>query len=117
MTEGACILSLDQRAAVESQITETCDVRKWILHAVNCRTNHLHVVVTAIGIEPAKVRKDLKAWTTRRLRNEFDSARQNWWAERGSIRHIFDEAGLEATILYTIDGQSGPHGPTAPKPP
>ena len=47
MTEDACRLDGEQRGVVERQIAETCAVRGWELHAVNCRSNHAHVVVTA----------------------------------------------------------------------
>jgi hypothetical protein len=67
MTEDACRLDGEQRAVVERQIAETCNVRGWELHAVNCRSNHLHVVVTAAQA-PKTVRNQLKAWCTRRLK-------------------------------------------------
>lgn len=87
MTEDACYLSPEQCAAVEQQVAETCSHRGWTLHAVNCRSNHLHVVVTA-PLHPKKVRSQLKAWCTRKLkrlaqRQGADSTiRENWWAER-----------------------------------
>src|SRR5262245_4304989 len=59
MTEDACRLNRDQREAVETQIAETCLIRRWHLHAVNCRSNHVHVVVTAPETSPKKVRADL----------------------------------------------------------
>jgi REP element-mobilizing transposase RayT len=105
MTEDACRLSVEQRAAVESQIVETCRHRGWHLHAVNCRSNHIHVVVSAPGVKPRKIRIDLKAWATRCLKSRFDSSRENWWAERGSIRHVDNEDSLQAAILYTTDAQ------------
>ena len=82
MSENACRLSSEQRAAVQQQIAETCQHRGWHLHAVNCRSNHLHVVVTASGVKPLKVRVDLKAWTTRCLKQQFDRGRENWWTEK-----------------------------------
>jgi hypothetical protein len=60
MAEDACRLSLEQRRAVEAQIKETCQIRDWHLHAVNCRSNHLHLVVTA-PTAPERVRSQLKA--------------------------------------------------------
>jgi REP element-mobilizing transposase RayT len=105
MAEDACRLSVAQREAVERQIAETCRFRGWHLHTVNCRSNHVHVVVSAGDVPPKKVRGDLKAWATRRLKRQFDAARENWWAERGSIRFVFDEEGLEAAIVYVTDGQ------------
>ena len=68
MSEDACLLGPDQRVAVHEQVAETCRYRSWTLHAVNCRTNHLHVVVSAP--EPPKtVRSHLKAWCTRKLKD------------------------------------------------
>ena len=31
--------------------------------------------------------------------------RENWWAERGSQRFIYDSESLEDAILYVRDGQ------------
>jgi hypothetical protein len=60
MTEDACRLDPHQRKEVELQIEETCRFRGWTLHAVNCRSNHLHVVVTAANMHPDQVRAQLK---------------------------------------------------------
>jgi REP element-mobilizing transposase RayT len=120
MTEDACRLDAEQRDIVERQIRETCQVRGWQLHAVNCRSNHLHVVVTA-DVAPELVRNQFKAWATRRLK-ELESKRrqarglgadtgpmrENWWAERGSRRFLNDEESLEGAILYVRDGQDRP---------
>lgn len=105
MTEDACRLNAAQRSAVEQQIRETCRHRSWQLHAVNCRSNHVHVVVSAAETHPKKIRADLKSWATQRLKDKFDSGRRNWWAERGSIRYLYEQAGLEAAILYVADAQ------------
>jgi REP element-mobilizing transposase RayT len=117
MTEDACRLDQEQRKRVEAQVAETCEVRNWRLWAVNCRTNHIHVVVTA-DRKPELVRNQLKAWCTRRLKELDDvrraanprlTLRENWWAERGSQRYINDEDSLEAAIRYVLEGQDGPH--------
>jgi hypothetical protein len=115
MTEDACRLDWEQRKRVEVQIAETCQVRNWILHAVNCRTNHLHVVLSA-DCKPETARNQLKAWCTRRLKELDDlrravnprlALRENWWAERGSQRYLNDEDSLEAAIRYVLEGQDG----------
>jgi REP element-mobilizing transposase RayT len=117
MTEDACRLSGVQRNAVQRQIIETCSKREWHLHAVNCRSNHVHVVVSAGETRPKKIRNDLKAWATRCLKQHAHSLanasgyyteRANWWAERGSIRFLYDESSLEAAILYVTEGQDVP---------
>src|SRR5688572_13990414 len=43
MTEPPVKLSQDQRRIVCETIAEHCRVRSWCLHAVNARTNHVHV--------------------------------------------------------------------------
>jgi len=105
MTEDACILTSEQGQVVEAQIAETCAHRGWTLHVVNCRSNHVHVVVTADVADPDKIRIDLKAWATRALKKKFNSNRENWWAERGSIRYLNSDDDLEAAIRYVRDGQ------------
>lgn len=107
MTEEACILNQIQRQRCERQVEETCNFRGWQLHAVNCRSNHIHVVVSAEDTDPRKIRADLKAWCTRRLKEEFDSERENWWADRGSIRWIWNQESLETVIQYVNDAQNG----------
>lgn len=105
MKEDACLLNSVERKLVEAQITETCGYRGWTLHALNCRSNHIHIVVGATGTDPKKVRTDLKAWCTRRLKDHTDIKREKWWAERGSIRWIFNEDSLETVILYVAEAQ------------
>ena len=112
MTEDACVLDDEQRRVVETTIVDHCRIRGWRLHVVNCRTNHVHVVVTA-NREPKVVREQFMAWCTRKLK-ELERARagdaiavvrEKWWTERGSDRCLGDEESLEAAILYVRDGQ------------
>ena len=105
MTDVACRLSHAERAAVEAQIAETCAHRGWHLHAANCRSNHVHVVVSAHETAPRKIRIDLKAWATRCLKEQFDPGRQHWWADRGSIRFLYGEKSLEMAVTYVVEAQ------------
>lgn len=111
MTEEACILAPDQRRVVEETIAEHCRIRGWKLHAVNCRTMHVHVVVTA-DRDPEVVRDQFKAWCTRKLKALQQShssfkqrLRRKWWTERGSERYLNDEESLEAAIHYVLEAQ------------
>ena len=134
MTEPEWILDAEQRQLVERTIADHCQIRNWHLHAVNCRTNHIHLVVTAPGRKPEEVMNQLKAWCTRRLK-ELERARnggncvhrQNWWTQRGSKRFLNDHASLEKAILYVLECQGDgtiavaqspprvtPHKPEAP---
>jgi len=119
MTEEPIVLTVQQRTIVEETIAKHCEIRYWYLHAVNCRSNHCHVVVTASNHNGEQVRDQLKAWCTRRLKQAAeqesmkaegrkpsgDSARENWWTRNGSVRYLFDNASLEAAIRYTLDAQ------------
>ncbi len=111
MTASACRLSSAERSAVQLQMHDTCQRRGWILYAVNCRSNHIHLVTSAHNA-PKFMRAHLKGWCTRcldeqqRLRGVSGaSLRTEWWAERGSIRWLFDEVSLEAAIQYVLDQQ------------
>jgi REP element-mobilizing transposase RayT len=113
MSEDACRLDGQQRAVVERTVSDHCRIRGWELYTVNCRSNHVHVVVRA-SVKPETVRSQLNAWSTRKLkalerqRRGVRRVRENWWAERGSRLYINDEEGLEAVIQYVRDGQDDP---------
>lgn len=117
MVDDACHLDPAQRRVVESTIQEHCTIRGWTLRAVNCRSNHVHVVVAAQR-DPREMREQFKAWCTRQLK-ELEQARRRdpelstpaskmrkkWWAERGSGRFVNDEDALERVIHYVREEQ------------
>jgi REP element-mobilizing transposase RayT len=109
MTESAITLDPEQRRIVEQTIAEHCAIRKWNLHAVNCRTNHVHVAVTAPGRELELPREQFKAWCTRRLkehgRSRTSVMREHWWTERGWDEYIDTDEALADVVLYVVDGQ------------
>lgn len=111
MTEDACRLDQAQRGIVATTIGEHCLIRGWDLHAVNCRSNHVHVVVAAHR-DPKEIQRQFKAWCTRKLKEAEvvrlggdQEIRENWWAERGSRRWINDDRSLEAANMYVKDAQ------------
>ena len=113
MKETAVLLTDRQRAAAEQAIAAHCCVRGWHLHAVQCRTQHVHVVVTAASASPDEVLRQLKSWGTRALRqmdgvNSVGPARRRWWNESGSRRQVFREGDLAAVIAYVTECQGVP---------
>jgi REP element-mobilizing transposase RayT len=111
LVEQVCTLSPEQRRLVEATIADHCRIRGWELHAVNCRTNHVHIIVTA-DRAPGDVREQFKAWCSRRLKElqrrqtaPGKPIRTKWWTEGGSARFLNDTAGLEAAIRYVLEGQ------------
>ena len=112
MTESAVLLDEPQREIVNQVARDHCEIRGWTLHAVNCRSNHCHVVVTAVDYDGEQVRDQLKSWAKRRLKEYQraqltlkDSVREHWWTRKGSVRKLFDEDSMEAAIKYTIEAQ------------
>jgi REP element-mobilizing transposase RayT len=97
-----------QRKLIENAIRETCNIRAWCLWAINVRTNHVHVVVTA-HCRPARVMSAFKANATRKLReaNAWRSERSPW-AEGGSKRYIWTEEQLANAIAYIKEDQGEP---------
>ena len=110
MTEDAVTLDSSQRGLVEKTIADHFAIRGWTLHAVNCRSNHVHVVVTAPGRAIEIPREQFKAWCTRKLKEQAQLhrsalVRENWWTVRGWDVYIDDEEHLQQVIAYVMEGQ------------
>jgi len=102
--------SLDarQRQSVEGAIREVCDHRQWFLHALNVRTNHVHVVVSIGPVEPERALNAFKAYSTGRMRRDGNWQKEySPWADRGSKRYLWNERSLALAIDYVINGQGG----------
>ncbi len=110
MKESALILSEQDRSAVAQTITRHCEIRVWELHAVNARSNHIHVVVTAPGYDPKVVRDQFKSWCTRHLKPRIPH-RTRFWTEGGSCRWINVDDDLESAITYVNEAQDRKRGP------
>ena len=105
-------LGSDERQLGEETIEKHCEIRKWELHALNVRTNHVHLVITA-PVVPEKVMSQLKAWCSRRLNENLqptrigikDNCSQKWWTNHGSTKWINDESYMRNAIRYVLEGQ------------
>jgi REP element-mobilizing transposase RayT len=120
MSEAALTLDPQQRRVVEDTIARHCRIRGWHLHVVNCRTQHVHVVVTAPKRDPKDVMDQFKAWCTRHLKELERSRRpagralrRSWWTQGGSKRRLNDEKSLEEAVRYALEEQGDP----TPRPP
>jgi REP element-mobilizing transposase RayT len=107
MTHDSLILNPSQRLLVESTIIDHCSKRNWLLHACNCRTNHVHALVTAPGRDIEIPREQFKSWSTRKLNEQAGptQSREKWWTERGWDEFIDDIDSLETVISYVRDAQ------------
>jgi len=99
-------LDAARRKSVEAAIRETCALRKWTLHTINVRTNHVHVVVS-IGAKRSELALNaFKANATRQMRQDA-CWQMNYspWVDKGSRRNLWNELSLERAIDYVINGQ------------
>jgi REP element-mobilizing transposase RayT len=112
MAESVVILSDEQRILIEQTIRDHCRIRGWILHALNVRTNHVHVVVTA-NRDPDEVMNQFKAWCSRKLSDAAGlvgavakkAGRKRWFTEGGDKQIIETDEYLENAIRYVLEGQ------------
>jgi REP element-mobilizing transposase RayT len=90
---------------VETSVRETCMARNWQLYAINVRTNHVHVVVSAPGL-PEPLMRTLKAWATRALRRARLAAPDTRiWSRHGSTVYLWTERDIEGACTYVVYGQ------------
>ncbi len=100
------VLNASQRQSVDRAVRETCDFRKWHLHALNVRTNHVHAVVSIGALRPERALTAFKANATRQMR-EDGCWRRDWspWSEKGSNRYLWNERSVAQAIDYVLYGQ------------
>jgi REP element-mobilizing transposase RayT len=99
------LLNAHARSVVDAAIRETCLLRDWPLSALNVRTNHVHMVVSA-PIAPERVLNSLKAWCTQRLKEAglaVEGGRA--WSRHGSTRYLWREADVAAACEYVEEAQ------------
>ncbi|QEG25190.1 transposase [Mariniblastus fucicola] len=104
LKEEPFLLSASDHEVVKNTIHKHCGIRNWQLHAVNVRSNHVHVVVAASETKPQTVVSQLKAWATRHLGDAYPN-RKRFWTEGASTRWINREADLASAIEYTLEAQ------------
>jgi REP element-mobilizing transposase RayT len=101
----AVVLDRAQRATVDSAIRNCATYRGWVVEAMNVRTNHIHLVITAKG-RPDVILAALKANATRELR-----ARDLWtedgspWSKSGSKKYLWTEASMWEACNYVNNRQ------------
>lgn len=112
MSQDAVTLSESQREIVARTIRDHCGIRDWTLHAVNVRSNHIHVVVSA-DCPASDAVSQFKAWSSRRLSDAAGlrdpvarkAGRRRWFTEGANWKLIETEEYLENAVRYVQDGQ------------
>ena len=106
MSSSPVILDAPRRLVVHRVVEEVCEVRRWVVLAVNVRTNHVHVVLSG-PCAPEPMMTAFKSWSTRRLQEGGLAPRgQRVWSRHGSTRYLWSPCAVEAACAYVRD-QSG----------
>jgi REP element-mobilizing transposase RayT len=97
------------RSAARQVVVETLarhtQHRRWTLHALAVRTNHMHVVVSC-DVHPDRARDQFKAWSTRRLREAGLCPREvDVWTEGGSDRWLWNDTEIRDAARYVVEQQ------------
>lgn len=105
MKASPVILTDTQRRVVEDAVRAAGTEKGWGLHAINVRTNHVHVVLSTSS-SPERTQVALKAAATKTLR-EGGLAPPNGvvWSRGGSQRGLTNEAALWAAVDYVRNRQ------------
>lgn len=91
-----------QRASSESTIKEVCHSRNYFLHAVNVRTNHIHIVVSA-QTAPEKIINAFKTYITRNLRQQnLIGTDLRVWSRGGSRRYLWKKRHIDLATDYVL---------------
>lgn len=86
------ILNAKQRKIVERTIREVCEFKDWVLHAVNVRTNHVHVIVSVGNDASTSALNSFKAYATKNLRQaDCWKFSHSPWSDKGSRRYLWNE--------------------------
>ena len=104
MVEKEFLLTDADRETMANVIAKHCEIRSWVLRALSVRSNHVHVVVSVGEYAPETVRDQLKAWSSRRLKEAYPK-RKRFWTEGASCRWINHDDDLEAAMIYVNELQ------------
>ena len=100
------VLDAARRKSVASAIRDTCAYRRWILHAVKVRTNHVHIVVSIGAKKPQLALGAFKANGTRQMKQDGCwQMEHSPWVDKGSCRFLWNERSVDRAIDYVLNGQ------------
>lgn len=97
--------NISQRKSINSTIKQVAAYNNWMLHALNVRTEHVHVVITASKL-PEPIMNSLKSWCTRRMREKgLWDGKHSPWSRHGSARYLWNEKEIRNACNYVLFGQ------------
>jgi REP element-mobilizing transposase RayT len=114
-------INSSQRTIALKAIVDVCTHKRWLLHAVHIRSNHVHIVIDA-DVAPELAMTAFKAYASRALNAAYPVHRERIrWARHGSTRYLWSRESIDNAVAYVLDKQGdrmafyeGPVRPSAP---
>jgi REP element-mobilizing transposase RayT len=101
----AFILGAKERDVVNTSIMETCCIREYVLHGLNVRSNHVHLV-TGNNDQPERMLNAFKSNATRALRSAgLLGTDDKAWSRHGSTKYLWTDAEITNAIDYVLYSQ------------
>jgi len=105
MRDEPITVDLRQRRLIKEAIKEVCQFRGYRLLALNVRTNHVHVVVSAAR-KPETIAEEFKKFSTLKLRNNgFFQKCKRLWSRGRSRKYLWRQRDVDSAINYVLYGQ------------
>jgi REP element-mobilizing transposase RayT len=98
-------LTHHERDVIREAIRTAAHRLSWTLHAINVRTEHVHVVVSSEW-RAESLLSTLKAEATRTLRrNGLRPVTERIWSRHGSTKYLWDDNSVAAAVDYVLNRQ------------
>ena len=88
------------RDTVRECLLDTAAYCGWHVHALDVRSNHVHIIVAAQDTAPGEVMRVLKSYASRALNRSRPRRGGRWWTRQGSKRRLFSDEALAAAVRY-----------------
>ena len=100
MDEEAVTLDQRLREVARAAIEDSATRRGWFVHALEVRSNHVHVIVSAHQVPPGRIMGTLKGYASQALNAAGPSPRVRWWTRDGSKRKLPTDEALAHAVHY-----------------
>ena len=103
MARPVVVLDKSMREMAGEAMRVVAAERGWLIHALEVRSNHVHVVVAVDEVAMGEVMRVFKVRAARELNRAAGSTGKRWWTRGGDKRLINTQAVLERAVNYVLN--------------
>jgi REP element-mobilizing transposase RayT len=105
LRESPVLLKVAHRESVVTVVRRHAELRRWRIHALSVRSNHVHIAIEA-DAAPDRILAQLKANASRVLRSgDCPLANTRIWTKGGYTEFVYTENDLEVVVTYINESQ------------